>query len=64
MTIKGINVVGTFWNDDFRGGVAKKHLKKLTGYLPRPWETDNRYMARTLKPAETTVTGQVKSTAP
>jgi tetratricopeptide (TPR) repeat protein len=59
MTIKGLNVMGTWWNDDYRGGLAKKHLKKLTGYVPKAWETDNRYMARILKPAETTVSGKV-----
>jgi len=60
MTIKGLNIMGTFWNDDYRGGLAKKHLKKLTGYLPKAWETDNRYMARVLKQAETKVTGELK----
>jgi len=60
MTIKGVNIMGTFWNDDFRGGLAKKHLKKLTGYLPKAWETDNHYMTRVLKPTETTVSGKIK----
>jgi tetratricopeptide (TPR) repeat protein len=60
MTIRGINIMGTAWNDNFRGGLAKIHLKKLTGYLPKAWETDNRYLSRVLKPAETTVTGKVK----
>ena len=60
MTIKGINIMGTFWNDDFRGNLAKKHLKKLTGYLPKAWETDNRYIARVVRPAKMKVTGVVK----
>jgi hypothetical protein len=59
MTVKGINIMGTWWNDDFRGGLAKIHLKKLTGYLPKAWETDNRYMARVLKPATATVQGKL-----
>lgn len=59
MTVKGINIMGTWWNDDYRGGLAKIHLKKLTGYLPRAWETDNRYMARVLKPAATSVEGKL-----
>ena len=63
MTIKGLNIVGTWWNDDYRGGLAKKHLKKLTGYVPKGWETDNRYMTKVCKPAETTVRGEVRPAA-
>lgn len=61
MTFKGLNIMGTMWNDEYAGGMAKKHLKKLCGYLPKYWETDNRYVQRVLKPAETSVTGKVKS---
>ncbi|MBS2009296.1 MAG: tetratricopeptide repeat protein [Cyanobacteria bacterium SZAS TMP-1] len=59
MTLKGLNLLGTMWNDEHRGGIAAKHLKGLTGYLPRIWETDGRYLAKVLKPADTVVTGRV-----
>ncbi|MBU6454533.1 MAG: hypothetical protein KGS72_22380 [Cyanobacteria bacterium REEB67] len=61
MTYKGLNVLGTWWNDDARGGTAKKHLKKLVGYVPKAWETDNRFMARVNKPAEATVSGKLSA---
>jgi len=60
---KGLCLVGTMWNDDARGGLAKKHLKKLTGYLPKVWETDNRYLSRVLKPAQVEVSGHVSAAA-
>jgi hypothetical protein len=63
MTYKGLNLLGTWWNDDARGGTAKKHLKKLVGYVPKAWETDNRFMARVGKPAEATVTGTISPKA-
>jgi hypothetical protein len=59
-TFKGLSLMGTYWNDDEHGTVAKKQLIKLTGYAPRPWETDNHYMTRISKPAETTVSAKIK----
>jgi len=63
MTFKGLNPVGTMFNDDDHGILAKKHLIKLTGYAPKIWETDNHYYTKVFKPAETTVTAKIKSTS-
>jgi hypothetical protein len=59
-TFHGLAVVGTFWNDENRGIIARKHLIKLVGYAPKPWQTDNRFMAKATRPAAVQVTGSVK----
>ena len=61
MTFKGLNPVGTWWNDDNRGAVAKIHLKKLVGYVPKAWETDNKFMAKATRPSATQVSGKVST---
>jgi len=63
MTFKGLNVMGNMYNDDEYGNVAKKHLVKLTGYAPKPWETDNHFITRTTKEVETSVSAKVKTNA-
>jgi len=61
MTFKGLNLMGNMYNDDEYGNVAKKHLVKLTGYAPKPWETDNHFITRTTKEVETSVSAKVKT---
>lgn len=61
MDVKGISVLRGFYADEERGIEAKRHLLKLTGYLPKPWETNNRYLKRVLKPATTSVTAKIRS---
>jgi hypothetical protein len=61
MTVKGINIMGNFYNDDEHGNLAKKQLIKLTGYAPKPWETDNHFITRVTKQAETTVSAKIKN---
>jgi hypothetical protein len=63
MTFKGVNIMGNFWNDDEHGNLAKKQIKIMTGYTPKPWETDNHFLARVTKPAETSVSAKLKNTS-
>jgi hypothetical protein len=62
MTFKGINIMGNFYNDDEHGNPAKKQIIKLTGYAPKPWETDNHFITRMTKQAETAVSAKIKNT--
>jgi hypothetical protein len=54
---KGLNIGGaggvfdSLYKDDDGYTQARYHLKQLTGSIPRPWETDTKYLARVLKPA-------------
>jgi|JI8StandDraft_1071087.scaffolds.fasta_scaffold16167_4 hypothetical protein len=61
MDVKGISVLRGFYSDEERGMEAKRHLLKLTGYVPKMWETNNRYLKRVLKPATTSVTAKIRS---
>jgi hypothetical protein len=60
MTFKGLNPMGNFYNDDEHGNLAKKQLIKLTGYAPKPWETDNHYITRVTKEVQTAVSAKIK----
>lgn len=60
ITYKGIGIGTGFYQDEERTMRAKKDLKMLTGYLPKPWETNDRYLRRVLKPTSTSVTGKVR----
>ncbi len=61
MTFKGLNPMGNLYNDDEHGNLAKKQLIKLTGFAPKLWETDNHYLTRVTKPAETAVSAKLKT---
>lgn len=61
MDVKGISVLHGFYADEERGMEAKRHLLKLTGYLPKMWETNSRYLKRVLKPATTSVTAKIRN---
>jgi tetratricopeptide (TPR) repeat protein len=59
-SINGIGIgLGCFQDED-RTIRAKASLKKLTGYSPKPWETNDRYLRKVLKPATTSVTATIK----
>jgi hypothetical protein len=60
MTFKGINILGDMYNDDEHGFIAKKQIKKLTGYVPKPWETDNHFINRVTRESETAVSAKIK----
>lgn len=60
LTFKGVGIGNGLFNDDFRSIMAKKHLLKIVGFLPKPWETDTKYLKRALVPASTSVTATIK----
>jgi tetratricopeptide (TPR) repeat protein len=59
-TYKGIGIGMGYFQDEERTTHAKHRLKALTGYIPKPWETNDRYLRRVLKPASTSVTATIK----
>jgi tetratricopeptide (TPR) repeat protein len=61
MTFKGIGFMSGQYADEDWAGKAKKRLRVLTGYSPKLWETDDRYLKKVLKPAETSVSAVIKS---
>jgi len=60
MTFKGIGLGVGLFQDEERAILAKRSLKSLTGYLPKPWETNDRYLRRVLKPSSATVSGVIR----
>ncbi|CAN5303424.1 hypothetical protein BH11CYA1_BH11CYA1_45050 [soil metagenome] len=63
MTFKGIGFMSGQYADEDWAGKAKKRLRVLTGYSPKPWETDDRFLKKVLRPAETSVSGVIKSSS-
>jgi len=61
MTFKGIGFMSGQYADEDWAGKAKKRLRVLTGYSPKPWETNDRYLKKVLRPAETSVSAVIKS---
>lgn len=59
-TYKGIGIGAGYYQDEERTMKAKHSLKALTGYLPKPWETNDRYLRRVLKPASTSVMATIR----
>lgn len=60
ITYKGIGIGAGYYQDEERTMKAKHSLKALTGYLPKPWETNDRYLRRVLKPASTSVMATIR----
>ena len=60
---QGVGVLKFLYKDEGRDMVAKTHIKKLTGTLPRPWETDKRFIAR-VSGAATALHGRVVPSEP
>ncbi len=54
-----IPLVQKFYEDDERGIPAKQHLLSLVGSVPKPWETDRKYLARATRAAEASVAGRI-----
>lgn len=59
-TYKGIGIGMGYFQDEERTMRAKQSLKALTGYIPKPWETNDRYLRKVLRPATTSVTATIK----
>lgn len=54
----GIGVDYLFQDDDYYI-TAKARLKHLTGYAPKLWETNEKYLKRVLQPADTSLRGRI-----
>lgn len=52
------------WEDEQTSGMARQHLKQLTGQEPKRWETNDKFVARVSKPAEENVSAKVVSKKP
>lgn len=52
------------WEDEQTAGMARQHLKELTGQEPKRWETNDKFIARVSKPAEENVSAKVVSKKP
>lgn len=63
MTFKGIGFLSGQYADEDWANKAKKRLRVLTGYSPRPWETNDRYLKKVLRPAETSVSAVIKTSS-
>ncbi len=57
--IHGVSFLNSYYDDEDREMLAKKHLIKLTGSAPRAWETDAHYLAKVLHPSSALVKGKV-----
>jgi len=55
----GLPKMQTLYQDSARGGVAKQHILELTGSMPKPWETNTKYLKRIAKDADAHVAGKV-----
>lgn len=60
LTYKGIGIDNGMFGDEERSQRAKLELKTLTGYIPKPWETNDHYLKRVLKNYSASVTAVVK----
>lgn len=56
---RGMGFVDHFFGDDEYYVVAKQRLKHLTGYVPKPWESNEKYLKKVLQPAETSIKGRI-----
>jgi len=52
------------WEDEQTAGMARHHIKELTGEEPKRWETNDKFIARVAKPAEENVQAKVLSKKP
>lgn len=57
--LKGIGILDHFYADDEYYMEARQRLKHLTGYVPKMWETNEKYLKRVLRPAETSIRGRI-----
>ena len=56
---KGLGVFDSLFGDEDTYIIAKQRLKHLTGYVPKPWETNEKYLKRVLRPAEASIKGRI-----
>ncbi len=51
--------LGKFYEDEDRTIPAKQHITQLTGRLPKVWETNEKFLNRVTKEAESKVSGKI-----
>ena len=51
--------VGKFWEDEDRSMPAKQEILKLTGHLPKVWETNEKFLNRVTRDSKTSVSGDI-----
>lgn len=63
LSLHGLSLpgLGKFYEDDDRTIPAKQHINQLTGRLPKIWETNEKFLNRVTKDAESKVSGEVVS---
>lgn len=52
-------ILDAFFGDEEYYFEARKRVKHLTGYLPKPWETNERFLKRVLTPAQVELSGKI-----
>lgn len=55
--IPGVN--GRWYEDEDRHRPARTHLIKLTGSSPKPWESNEKFLAKVLRSGETSVSAKL-----
>ena len=55
----GLSVSGLLMRDEYRAMLAKRRLQQLTGLVPKPWETNSRFLGRVVKRFEKSVKGKL-----
>lgn len=56
---RGIGILDHMFGDEEHHFLAKARLKFLTGYAPKPWESNEKYLKKVLHPAQTDVKGRI-----
>jgi tetratricopeptide (TPR) repeat protein len=66
LAVHGISLPGLekLWGDDDRAAPAKQHILKLTGRLPKIWETNQKFLNRIAKESKRSVHSDVVRSSP
>ncbi len=59
INFRGIGIFDHAYGDDEYYEVAKHRIKHLTGYIPKPWESNDRFLKKVLRPAKTELKGKI-----
>ncbi len=59
INFRGIGIFDHAYGDDEYYEVAKHRIKHLTGYIPKPWESNDRFLRKVLRPAKTELKGKI-----
>lgn len=56
---RGIGILDRAYGDDEYYEVARHRIKHLTGFFPKPWESNARFLKKVLRPAQTELKGKI-----